>query len=129
MLFYAVGNFFAFSLRFEYPGFFDQYILKNTYPQFDNKNILLLGDDISVYKNNRMATLYTHASLAKKNILNFSYFEDIAFFYNKFMPNKPNVIIDEWKLMPRVFESIPEIKTMYTTKDGLIYCLNASTQR
>ncbi len=77
------------------------------------KKVVLLGDDLNVYRHARLATPYLDWQLASRQLEEVSYFENLAQVYVGFSEDMPDVIIDEAQLMPRLSERIPVLRDSY----------------
>lgn len=126
---YLIFNHFTYLVGYDYKNFSIQYLPQSSYPQFINKKILMLGDENAVFKNNKMATGFADLPSLKRCIENFEYYEDVILFYEAFKIEKPDLIIDEWKLFPTIAYRIPAIKAAYETTDGKIYMLKNGSKR
>ena len=77
------------------------------------KRILVLGDDLSIYRHAKLATPYLHWQLASKQLTHVDYFENLSEVYANFTADMPDLIIDPSSLMPTISERIPAIKDTY----------------
>ena len=84
------------------------------------KRILIVGDDLGLYKNNKLAGYFLDWNLSKR------FFEDpgnlgnITKIHKSFTEDPPDVIVDENDLMEPILERLPTVKMRYQ-KDGKIY--------
>ena len=77
------------------------------------KRVLVLGDDINVYRYAKPATPYVDWSLASPQFEHLNYFENLSTVYAHLTEDMPEVIIDEAQLMPALSERIPVIREGY----------------
>lgn len=77
------------------------------------KKTLLLGDDLNIYRNSKLATPYLNWQLASRQLKEMGYFENLSQIYINFSKDMPEVIIDEAQLMPQLIERIPALKQSY----------------
>ncbi len=85
-----------------------------------DKRILVLGDDISLYQNAKLATPYFDWKLAKSHFENLDYYDNITAIFRNLTNDPPDLIIDKGDLMPTLSDKIPILKTNYT-KSGPVY--------
>ena len=77
------------------------------------KKVLVLGDDISIYRHAKLATPYLNWQLASEQLNHIDYFENLSAVYTNFTADMPDLIIDQAALMPTISERIPAIKNTY----------------
>jgi hypothetical protein len=77
------------------------------------KKTLLLGDNLSIYRNSKPATPYLNWQLAAEQLNEVNYFDNLTQIYVNFSKDMPEVIVDEAKLMPLLSERIPAIRQHY----------------
>jgi hypothetical protein len=78
-----------------------------------DSNILLLGDNPAALIHNRQSTIYADWNLALRHFGNLNDYENISNIYTNLLENKPDYILDNISMMPRLMERIPELKTVY----------------
>ena len=78
-----------------------------------DKKILVLGEDLSFYYNNSIATPYFNWSICKSLFQNVNDYQNIIKIYESFKMELPDVIIDEHQVFPEVMKRIPEIRNQY----------------
>jgi hypothetical protein len=84
------------------------------------QRVLILGDDLGIYKNNKASSYFLNWGLSKKIIQDPDYFENIILVQDSFEKDKPDVIIDEKGLMEKIFVRLPALKAQYE-RSGFIY--------
>ena len=77
------------------------------------KKVLVLGDDLSIYRHAKLATPYLHWQLASEQLTHVDYFDNLSEVYDNFTTDMPDLIIDQSSLMPLISERIPVIKNAY----------------
>lgn len=82
------------------------------------KKVLMLGQNLSVYRNARLATPYLNWQLAARQLTGLNDFANVASVYDSFRNDMPDLIIDEVQLMPQIFERIPRIGAAYRKLPG-----------
>ena len=104
--------------RVDYTGI---YPTPSKYESFiKKKNILVLGDDLGIYKINQPTSYFLNWNLSKGIFQEPNYFENVILVQNSFEKDKPEIIIDEKGLMKKFFVRLPELNTQYE-KSGFIY--------
>jgi hypothetical protein len=93
--------------------------------QLNNKRILVLSEDISVFKNNRMASYFLDWNLSKDIFDNPDYFENVIWVSDSFENDLPEIIIDPDDKMKKFFDRLPKYKNRYK-REGSIYKLISS---
>ena len=77
------------------------------------KKVLVLGDDMSIYRHAKLATPYLNWQLASEQLTHVDYFDNLSEVYANFTADMPDLIIDQSSLMPLISERIPAIKNTY----------------
>ncbi|HTF81313.1 MAG TPA: hypothetical protein VL947_06305 [Cytophagales bacterium] len=95
---------------------------KETLP-FKDKKLLVLGNDVSKYYHQKMATKYFFWPMAQKHFRKVNTYAGITMVYTSIMEDKPEVIYDKDNLMGTLSAHIPGLKAMYHTSDHKIYYL------
>jgi hypothetical protein len=79
----------------------------------ENKRILSLNNDITVYAKNKVATPYVNWKLSE-NIFRYpDYYENVTEVYRAFKQDAPALIIDKEDLLKPFFARMPELKKQY----------------
>jgi hypothetical protein len=84
------------------------------------KRVLVLGDDVGIYKSNYPSSYFLNWDLSKAILQEPDYFENVILVEESFEKDKPDIIIDEKGLMEKFFARLPELKMRYE-KSGFIY--------
>ena len=86
------------------------------------KKVLVLGDNLSHYKGNKVATSLVNWHLDKKIFTDFSLYKNIISFNERIEKDKPNIIVDQYNNMPKIINRIPSLNQEYSIgKDGFYY--------
>jgi len=91
---------------------------KNIKSEIKNKKILVLGDKISDYFENELATPYFNPYLSENHLGDMNNFISIEALYENFLKDMPDVIIDPQNKMTPVFNRIPALKSWFEIKKG-----------
>jgi hypothetical protein len=84
------------------------------------KRILILENDLAIYKQNKMASYFFNWPLSRNIFVNSDYVENVTLIDQSFQQDPPDVIIDKDNLMKPVLERIPRLKLLYK-RDGSFY--------
>ncbi len=84
------------------------------------KRILVLDSDLSVYKNNALASPFLNWSLAKDVFIQPEYYENIIRVYDGLISDPPDIIRDEKDLLKPFLQRIPALREIYV-RDGIYY--------
>jgi hypothetical protein len=90
---------------------------------FVGESKLMLGDDLSIYKNNTLGSGFLNWRLSREIIEQPDYYENIVLINNSFRNDFPEVIIDPSNLMPYVFDRSPILKAKYSASGDGLYIL------
>jgi hypothetical protein len=90
-----------------------------------NKKILILENDLSYFRQNKLATPYLNWGLSEGVFRNPDYYENVTEVYHFLRTDPPQIILDRENLMKPFLEQMPEIKKRYV-RNGNLYNLSAS---
>jgi len=90
--------------------------------QVQGKKILMLGENLNVYKNAQLATPYLDWQLSAPKLREVDYYDNLSQVYVNFSNDMPEIIIDETQTMPPLLSRIPKLKAAYQ-KQGNLYLL------
>jgi hypothetical protein len=85
-----------------------------------NKRILILSNNVEMYKNNKMASYFLNWDLSKEVFELNHYYEDLALISDSFRDDPPDIIVDEQNRMKTVFSRLPALTNQYVRK-GIYY--------
>jgi Family of unknown function (DUF6427) len=104
--------------RVSYAGIFPKELKQGEI--LKDQRILVLTDDFSFYKHNKLASSFLNWSLSKEVFEHPEYFENAILIDQSFQKDPPDVIVDKNDLMKVVFDRIPQLKSQYK-RDGELY--------
>ncbi|WP_128396957.1 hypothetical protein [Botryobacter ruber] len=92
------------------------------------KSILVLGDDITYYAHNKLATPYLDWHLSQRHFSHLNEYQAVFELYKNFTAEAPEIIVDQAGLMPELQYKLPEIFGNYkpagTGETAKIYSRN-----
>ncbi len=94
--------------------------------EITGKKILVMGNDLSPYINNKTATPYINWGLSKSEFVNINNYNNVIKIMQNFEKDKPQYIFDQEKLLEKVFSRIPTLGNQYEKINGGIYRLKSS---
>lgn len=77
------------------------------------QKLLVIGEDLSAYRNNRPATPYLNWDLAKYDLRNLDNYEAVVNVYDHFRSDPPTYIIDRENVVQKLFQRAPALAAMY----------------
>lgn len=78
-----------------------------------NQKLLVIGEDLSAYWQNRPATPYLNWDLAKYDLRNLDNYEAVVNVYAHFREDPPTYIIDRENVVEKLFQRAPALGAMY----------------
>lgn len=87
-----------------------------------NKSVMMLTDDLSIFKENKLAGYFLDWRLAESVFKQPDVYENVILVAKTFQKNTPDVIVDPNDLMKNYFERIPALKAKYK-REGEFYWL------
>ena len=78
-----------------------------------NRHILIIGEDLSAYRQNRPATPYLNWDLAKYDLKNLDNYEAVINVFDHFRKDPPDYIIDRENVVDKLFQHAPALGTWY----------------
>jgi hypothetical protein len=87
--------------------------------KISNKRIMVLGEDLSLYEQNRLAGYFLNWELSSKYFTEPDVYENISKINQSILQDPPDVIIDQHDLMPPIMARIPMLEKMYRKEGGL----------
>ncbi|MBD2756033.1 hypothetical protein [Spirosoma validum] len=76
-------------------------------------NVLIIGEDLSAYRQNRLATPYLNWDLAKYDLKNLDNYESVINVFDHFRKDPPDYIVDREKVVDKLFQRAPAIAAQY----------------
>lgn len=77
------------------------------------KPILTLGRDLSLYQHATLATPYLEWRLARQQLTQLDYYDNLVEAFRSFQEETPQVIIDDAGIVPQLFQRMPTIASRY----------------
>lgn len=78
-----------------------------------DRNVLIIGEDLSAYRQNRLATPYLNWDLAKYDLKNLDNYESVINVFDHFRQDPPDYIVDREKVVDKLFQRAPAIAAQY----------------
>ncbi|GAB4032745.1 hypothetical protein GCM10028809_32340 [Spirosoma gilvum] len=78
-----------------------------------NQHVLIIGEDLSAYRYNRLATPYLNWDLAKYDLKNLDNYEAVINVFDHFRKDPPDYIVDREKVVEKLFQRIPALASQY----------------
>ena len=87
-----------------------------------SQKVLVLGDDLSHFKGNQVATSLVNWHLDKRIFEDFSLYKNIISFSKRIEKDKPDIIVDQYNNMSKITNRIPSLSLEYSKgKNGFYY--------
>lgn len=93
---------------------------------FSNKKMMILDDELNGYLNQRIASPFIDPKLSKDNLVYLDYYKTASELYTALAKNPPEVIIDNWGVMDRIFYRFPLLEERYRVGSSNRYYLISS---
>ena len=77
------------------------------------KQIVILGEDLSLYRNANLATPYLDWGLAAEQLTQLNYYENLMETFKNFSAESPQVIVDDAGAIPALFRRMPLLESRY----------------
>ena len=78
-----------------------------------NQQVLIIGEDLSAYRQNRLATPYLNWDLSKYDLKNLDNYEAVINVFNHFRNDPPDYIVDREKVVGKLFQRAPALGAQY----------------
>ncbi|MFD2933714.1 hypothetical protein [Spirosoma flavum] len=78
-----------------------------------NRRVLIIGEDLSAYRQNRLATPYLNWDLAKYDLKNLDNYESVINVFDHFRQDPPDYIIDRENVVEKLFQRAPALALRY----------------
>ncbi|GAB2561112.1 hypothetical protein [Spirosoma areae] len=78
-----------------------------------NRRVLIIGEDLSAYRQNRLATPYLNWDLAKYDLKNLDNYEAVINVFDHFRQDPPDYIVDREKVIEKLFQRAPGLAAQY----------------
>jgi hypothetical protein len=84
-----------------------------------NKRVMVLGDELPVYAHNQLGGYFLEWRISRPVVENTDYFANVIYLHDQFLNDKPEVIIDNNNLFPKLAARIPALTKLYVKQDGV----------
>lgn len=88
-----------------------------------DKKILVIGDDVNIYKESSLATPFLDWPLSEQVLTQPDYYDNISLIFQVFKSDKPEVVIDLENALPAIMKRIPLIEDSYKLTEPNVYVL------
>lgn len=88
---------------------------------FQNKRVLNLADDFSIYQHNKLGSGFVDWQLAKPIFAEPQYYENLLLVNQSLMEDLPEVIIDPHQYMKNILQHLPALRLRYKKVDNSTY--------
>ncbi len=78
-----------------------------------DQHVLIIGEDLSAYRQNRLATPYLNWDLAKYDLKNLDSYQSVINVFDHFRQDPPDYIIDRENVVQKLFQRAPAIAAQY----------------
>ena len=78
-----------------------------------NQHVLIIGEDLSAYRQNRLATPYLNWDLSKYDLKNLDNYEAVINVFDHFRNDPPDYIVDREKVVGKLFQRAPALAAQY----------------
>ncbi|AUD00711.1 hypothetical protein [Spirosoma pollinicola] len=78
-----------------------------------NQRVLIIGEDLSAYRQNQLATPYLNWDLAKYDLKNLDNYESVINVFDHFRQDPPDYIIDRENVVEKLFQRAPALALRY----------------
>ena len=82
-----------------------------------NRRILIIGEDLSAYRYNQLATPYLNWDLSKYDLKNLDNYEAVINIFDHFRKDPPDYILDRENVVEKLFQRAPALANQYEKTD------------
>ena len=86
---------------------------------YKDKRIMLIGDDLSEYKENIIASPFFDEHVSMQRLEGLKYYEDASEIYDIVLDANADIIIDRWGYFPKMIEIFPDLGKRYQLQEGV----------
>ena len=101
---------------------------ENTSGAPSGEKILVLGSDTRKYYGNFLATPYLSWIMLEHQVEHMDYYDNIISVYENFREDPPDIIFDEYAVMPILLSRIPELTRTYRKSGNQLYRIIPKSQ-
>lgn len=88
-----------------------------------DKRVMVLGDDLSVYANNRLGGYLLEWRISHAVVEDVEYYDNVLALHDQFEKDPPDVIVDEDGLFPAIVKRLPYLQARYKRENDLYWLL------
>ncbi len=81
--------------------------------EIQNQRVLIIGEELSAYRTNRLATPYLNWDLSKYDLNNLDNYEAVINVFDHFKNDPPDYIIDRENVIQKLFQRAPALASRY----------------
>jgi len=85
-----------------------------------DKKVMVLGDELSLYVNNRLAGYFLEWRISQDAVQKVEYYDNVLALHEQFEQDPPDLIVDENGLFPAIVRRLPYLERRYR-KEGNLY--------
>lgn len=89
-----------------------------------DKTVMVLGDDISVYRNNKLGGYFLDWRLSEKTLRGTEYYDNVLKVDEMFQEFPPDVIVDQLGMFAALSNRIPSLNSKYRKQGDNVYLKN-----
>jgi hypothetical protein len=78
-----------------------------------NRHVLIIGEDLSAYRKNHLATPYLNWDLAKYDLKNLDNYDAVINVFDHFRKDPPDYIVDRENVVGKLFQRAPALAAQY----------------
>ena len=86
-----------------------------------NKRVMMLGDDISVYRTNQLGGYFLDWRLSERALTGMTYYNDVVQVDEMFRTFPPDIIVDQQGIYSKLVQRIPSLSTKYKKQGENLY--------
>jgi hypothetical protein len=89
-----------------------------------NKSVMILGDNLSIYRNNRLGGYFLDWRLSERTLNGVQYYDQVLKIDEMFNTFPPEVIVDERGMFASLANRIPSLSSRYRKQNENVYLRN-----
>lgn len=86
---------------------------------YNGKRIMMIGDDLSVYEGNTIASPFLDPYVSMQRMEGLKYYEDASEIYDTILAADADIVIDKWGYFPKMIEVFPDLGKRYQSQGGI----------
>ncbi len=97
----------------------DDLYIEETSSSYQNKRIMMIGNDLTIYSGNTIASPFFDEFVSKKRMEGLKYYEEATEIFGTIESADADIIIDQWGYFPRMMELFPRLGSDYQQENGV----------